>query len=250
MFVMPPHVQKPWEIIETGFRLWCVTLKSVWFFSLLFAVASIIYHFNWIALQGTKDSLVLTFLYLMISVLAHSSIIDCINYSVEIEGSYNPMLSMTLKKTLLLLVALSIVSVSIALGAVLLLVPGMILLVGLLFTPYLAIVNYRNDEGFWYSLFSAPAYSIESMNKSWKLVSQDWRFSAIRFVIIFSVIFIIISVLVGLTWFINHYFAGQIVYQDVVLCLLCIMTTLLCPLIHALILTVIYDLQLKKAQQV
>jgi hypothetical protein len=259
MIVMPTHVQKSSEIVKTSIRLWRMTFKSVWPFSLLFAFTSIAFNIHLRLGQSIQNIWVSTALYIIISFLSQAAVIDCMNQMVKTDEPYNPSLSMAFKRAFLLLIASIIISSIIAIGSIFLLIPGIILSVSLSFTPYMAIINYNVNESLGESILNDPRVTGRAMKESWSLVFNQWWFTAGRLTIVL-IPFLIITLISGSIPILTSNTLINIHSMPMLQLLVgflsqwrtsieFIMNTCLYPLAHAAMLTAMYDLQLRKLKK-
>jgi len=251
MLILQNHVQKSFELIKNSFRLWCLTFGSVWHFSFLSALATIAYDSIVIEAKSKGNLWIPTILYVFCASLAHTVIIDCIHYTIRVDYPYNPPLSITLKKSFIFMMAAFMVSFAIIVGTVLLVVPGIILSVSLFFVPYLVIIHYQyqEDKNFKEWVVNSVWRTVESIKESLNLVHHQWWFTSLRLSIILCPLLLIVGfcgcIILGFSyWNPTVYSVAQLrsFFEFII-------STFFYPLVHASMLTVLYDLQLRKKEQ-
>lgn len=251
MLIFPNHVQKSFELIKTSFRLWYVTLGSVWHFSFLSGLATIAYNSIVFEAKSKGNLWIPTMLYVFCSSLAHTVIIDCIHYTVRVDYPYNPPLSIAFKKSFIFMMAVFMVSFALIIGTVLFVVPGIILSVSLFFAPYLVVIHYKyqEDKSFQAWVVNSVRRTVESIKESLALVNHQWWFTSLRLSIILCPLVLILGfcmcIILGFSyWSPTVYSVAQLrsFFEFII-------STFFYPLVHASVLTVLYDLQIRKKEQ-
>jgi hypothetical protein len=240
MFMVPTQPQTAWQVLRSGFGLWKSTFRFVWPFSIGFATMNAWYSYSTIGATDHHSLTLTLFLMGALSVWIQASMIDAIHRGRGQAIYYHLSWRSSLKKTFVLLLVIILSLSMIVAGTLCLIIPGMILSVYLIFSPYLAMID---DCGIEQSIRNSFAIS---ENYWWFLSNRLSLVALILFVLILGVLFLSL----GLWFFFRDKSVMDVSQQikTVTIPVFWFLNAFLYPLMHAFILETLYDLRLRKAQ--
>lgn len=244
MFVLPKHVQTSCELIKTSFRVWWLSFGSVWHFSFLSGLATIVYDSIFIKAQNNGNLWLATLLYLFCHALAQTVTIDTIHYTVKADDSYNPSFLIIFKKSVIWMMVVLMVSIAMFLGMFLFVIPGIIVSVSFFFAPYLSVIDDNNKKVLSFrEYFYMP---FKSLKESWDLVKHQWWFAGLRLSTVSFSLILIVAFFAFMIFLFYEIAPNVYSAQQLKSFVGFSANAFFYPLVHASMLTVIYDLQLRK----
>ncbi len=238
MVIVPTQPQTAWQVVRSGFALWQSTFRFVGPFSIGFATINAWYDYDSINVVDHSLGAPSVFVMGMLSMWIHASIIDAM-HRARANQDYHCLRGLnSLKKTaMFFLVVMVTISIILA-GTLCLIIPGIILSIYLVFSPYLVII----DEG----------GIAQSIRNSFATIENYWWFLSNRLSIIALILFTLMLGVLFVTFGICVFFRDKIVtdvtvqIKMVTIPVLWFSNAFLYPLLHAFMLETLYDLRLRK----